>query len=257
MTTQQTASFTDRPQSPTPIPSPRLVFCTCLLAALTLTACGGGESNSGSSASAATNQTVQAVGGTVASDRAQPTAADPGVLRSDGSLVAAAPDKQALAAAVIDPAAVDVGDLLFHDLRLSANGQIACSSCHLEAVGPADATGTKLPLGGASGTLLGMRSAMTVRYLNLTPPFRLSLLGTPSGGYLWDGRADNRFEQAFHGGPFFNPVEMALPGSATAPKALMDLVRSAAYWPQLQAPHRAVLSQCRRADAGGSRALPR
>ena len=88
---------------------------------------------------------------------------------------------------MIDPAAVDVGDLLFHDPRLSANGKIACSNCHLEAFGHADAPGTKLPQGGASGKLSGMRSAMTARYLNLTPPFRLSLLGTPSGGYQWDG----------------------------------------------------------------------
>lgn len=232
---QQTSSFASKPLLPMPSPYPRLAFCTSLLAALALTACGGAETGSNSGSATPTAQTSQAANGTMASDQAQPGAADPGVLRSDGSLVAAAPDKQALAAVVDDPAAVEVGGLLFHDPRLSANGKTACGSCHIEGFGHADAPGTKLPLGGASGTRSGMRPGMTAPYLNLTPPFRLSLLGTPSGGYLWDGRADSHFEQAFHGGPFFNPVEMALPGSATAPKALTDLVRSAPYWPQLQA----------------------
>lgn len=210
-----------------------LVLSAPLLAALLLSACGGGDADGRAQASAA-QASILAADGTLASDRAQPSQADPGVMRADGSLVEAASNQKALAVA-IDPAAVEVGNQLFHDPRLSASGKMACSSCHLQAFGHADAPGVKLPMGGALLNLSGMRSSMTTRYLNETPPFRLSLLGTPSGGYLWDGRADDRFEQAFHGGPFFNPVEMALPGSATQPKALTDLVRSADYWPQLQA----------------------
>ena len=76
---------------------------------------------------------------------------------------------------------------------------------------------------------------MTTRYLNLAPPFRMSLRGTPSGGFLWDGRADDRFEQVFNAGPFFEHAEMALPGSASQPKALTDLVRSAPYWADIAA----------------------
>ncbi len=179
------------------------------------------------------------VDGTVASDTAQPDPADPAIFRSDGTLGTNSGRAQALNVVspqfAGNPAAVEVGEFLFKDVRLSASGRMACASCHLEGFGHADAPGTTLPKGGVNLDLAGSRSSMTARYLNLTPPFRLSTGGTPQGGYLWDGRADNRFEQAFHDGPFFNPLEMALPGSATQPGALTDRVRSGPYWPQLQA----------------------
>jgi cytochrome c peroxidase len=210
-----------------------------LIALLTsaLVACGGGGSElPPESAAEASPLSEGDANGTLASDQAQPSASDPAVLRSDGS---SSPERSKLAVVAgpvqADPAAVAVGDVLFKDPRLSASGKMACSSCHLETFGHADIPGTTLPKGGANLDRFGMRSSMTSRYLNLTPPFRLSLRGTPSGGYLWDGRADDRFEQAFHSGPFFNQDEMALPGSASQPKALTDLVRSAPYWPDLQA----------------------
>jgi cytochrome c peroxidase len=198
--------------------------------ALLLSACGGGDPGASSSSPTAT-----AADATVASDTAQPSEADPPALRADGTSAGTGPDVRALAATVDAPAAVEVGDKLFHDPRLSASGRIACGTCHTEEFGHADVPGTTLPKGGPGVNLLGMRSSPTVRYLNLTPPFRLSLLGTPSGGYLWDGRADSRFEQAFFGSPFFNPVEMALPGDQNNPKAVTDLVRSAPYWNDLKA----------------------
>lgn len=134
-----------------------------------------------------------------------------------------------------NPAAVEVGEFLFKDTRLSGSGKIACATCHRETAGHADAPGTTLPLGGLNVNLPGSRSSMTARYLNLTPAFEFTAWGKPRGGYLWDGRVDDRFGQVFHGGPFFNAVEMALPGSAEHPGALTDLVRSSSYWPQLQA----------------------
>jgi cytochrome c peroxidase len=158
----------------------------------------------------------------------------PPAQRSDTAFKASDGSAEALAM-VDDPTAVHLGDLLFHDPRLSASGQMSCGTCHVEGFGHADAPGGGLPKGGANLDRSGMRSSMTARYLNSTPPFRLSANGTPSGGYLWDGRADDRFGQAFHDGPFFNPDEMALPGSAADPRALTDLVRSAPYWTELQA----------------------
>jgi cytochrome c peroxidase len=134
-----------------------------------------------------------------------------------------------------NPAAVEVGEFLFKDVRLSGSGRMSCASCHAESFGHADAPGTTLPKGGVNLDLAGARSSMTARYLNLTPPFRFTAKGAPKGGYLWDGRVDDRFGQVFHDGPFFNPIEMALPGSAADPSALTNLVRSATYWPQLQA----------------------
>jgi cytochrome c peroxidase len=196
-----------------------------------LAACGGADTPPADAQAAA-------AAGTVRSDQAQPSSADPALFLSNGQPARGTDRIRALAdlgVPVDDPAAVEVGDLLFHDPRLSASGAMSCGTCHVEAFGHADAPGVTLPKGGAHLDLAGMRSSMTARYLNLAPPFRLSKSGTPSGGFLWDGRADNRFEQAFHGGPFFNPVEMALPGSATEPQALTKLVREAPYWPQLLA----------------------
>lgn len=205
----------------------RLALTTALLGTSLLAACGGGD---GGQASATAS--LQSAAATVASDSAQPSEQDPPALRSDGTVDAGTKSIQAV---VDSEATIDAGRQLFHDVRLSASGKMACASCHAENAGHADAAGVKLPMGGPNLTLSGMRSSPTVRYLNDAPPFRLSLLGTPSGGFLWDGRADDRYGQVFHGGPFFNAVEMALPGSATQPKALTDLVRTAPYWPQIQA----------------------
>ena len=203
----------------------RAASAAVLLAAMSalslLSACGGG----GSDAPAAAAATAQAGVALLAADgRATALAAAP------------APGlAQPAARTVDDPEAVEVGNELFHDPRLSASGQMSCGSCHIQMFGHADAPGVGLPLGGPGHDLAGMRSSQTTRYLNLTPPFRLAADGTPSGGHLWDGRADDRFEQVFHGGPFFNPVEMALPGSNAQPQAVTDRVRAAAYWPRLQA----------------------
>lgn len=199
-------------------------------AALLLGGCGGG----GDDAPGPSTETLAAAAAeaqTVRSDLAQPQG-EPAAAVASGRMRALA---AAGGAREGDPAAVEVGNELFHDPRLSASGRMSCGTCHVQGFGHADAPGTGLPLGGANLDLSGMRSSQTARYLNLAPPFRLAADGTPSGGFLWDGRADNRFEQVFHGGPFFNPVEMALPGSAAQPQALTDRVRSAAYWPALQA----------------------
>lgn len=211
----------------------RAPLALSLLASLVLSACGGGSGDSAADAATqAADAEAQLASATVPSDEAQPSESDPPALLSDGS---PAPTVQAQATVKDTEEQVLVGEHLFHDKALSASGKMACASCHQEAFGHADAPGTRLPLGGPELNLSGMRSSPTVRYLNSAPPFRLSLLGTPSGGFLWDGRVDDRFGQVFHNGPFFNPVEQALPGSATSPKALTDKVRAADYWPQLAA----------------------
>jgi cytochrome c peroxidase len=219
----------------------RGTYMAALVASLVLAACGGSGSEA-ADASAGTEMAIAAASSDalVTSDAAQPSAADPGVFLSDGSL--AQQRAQALHAGTdddapppVNEAAVEVGEFLFKDVNLSAGGRQACATCHDETSGHADAPGTRLPLGGPDLNLPGMRSSMTVRYLNLAPPFRLSHHGTPSGGFLWDGRADDRFEQVFHDGPFFNAVEQALPGDARNPQALTDRVRAAEYWPQLEA----------------------
>ena len=105
------------------------------------------------------------------------------------------------------PTLAQVGDRLFEDVSLSASGKLACASCHVEARGHADAAGTFLPLGGADGTHQGLRSSPSARYLDQAGAFGFDAQGRPRGGLFWDGRANNRSEQAR--GPLFNPDEMA------------------------------------------------
>jgi cytochrome c peroxidase len=127
--------------------------------------------------------------------------------------------------------AVSVGEGLFKDPALSASGKQSCATCHDEEFGHADKPGVFLPLGGAGLNLSGMRSSPSTRYLNRAPAFALDAHGAAYGGFTWDGRADTRRAQARN--PFFVAEEMALPGSADAPQALLALVRKASYFNDL------------------------
>lgn len=220
--------------------TPRLLVLSVSLALLA--ACGGGADEAESSESAGQKVALgvaPAATAMEASQDAQREPADEVLLDASGRLAVHGAVNRTRPAEppnlANNPAAVEVGEFLFKDTRLSASGRMSCASCHAETFGHADAPGTRLPLGGKNLDQAGHRSSMTARYLNLTPPFRFRADGTPKGGFLWDGRADDRFEQVFHGGPFFNAVEMALPGSALEPSAVTDRVRSAPYWPALQA----------------------
>ncbi len=87
---------------------------------------------------------------------------------------------------------VELGYLLYFDKRLSADGTIACATCHIPSKGWADQAPVSTGIKGQKGT----RSA---------PPVQNS-------AYMflqfWDGRAKTLEEQAL--GPFINPVEMGL-----------------------------------------------
>jgi len=86
-----------------------------------------------------------------------------------------------------DPRAADLGHRLFFDTRLSANGQVACATCHLAELNFTDGK----PLGEGVGTT--DRKTMTV-------------VGTAYSPWLfWDGRADSQWSQAL--GPLESPVE--------------------------------------------------
>lgn len=86
-----------------------------------------------------------------------------------------------------DPRAADLGHRLFFDTRLSANGQVACATCHLAELNFTDGK----PLGEGVGTT--SRKTMTV-------------VGTAYSPWLfWDGRADSQWSQAL--GPLESAVE--------------------------------------------------
>lgn len=104
------------------------------------------------------------------------------------------------------PTQLSVATALFAEKALSANGQMACASCHTDENAHADATGTLLPLGGLSMMVQGFRSSPTLLYLEANKAFRFEG-GQPVGGFTWDGRANSRAEQA--AGPLLDTAEMA------------------------------------------------
>jgi len=86
-----------------------------------------------------------------------------------------------------DDAAAALGQALFFDTALSANGAVACATCHAPATGFADG----LPL--AKGVGQAGKHSPTV------------LDSARNRWFFWDGRADTAWTQAT--GPWENPVE--------------------------------------------------
>jgi cytochrome c peroxidase len=110
-----------------------------------------------------------------------------------------------------------LGRELFSDPRLSASGRVSCATCHDPhfAYGPSPASPQLRPAGrvGVQGTV---RAIPSLRYMQDLPPFNEhhfdeaideSVDQGPTGGHMWDGRADSLHEQARL--PLFSTVEMA------------------------------------------------
>ena len=112
----------------------------------------------------------------------------------------------------ITNAGATLGRVLFYDRNLSANGSIACASCHLQEHGFSDPERLSRGFGGG----LTRRHSM-----GLT---NARFYGT--GRFFWDERAATLEEQVLM--PFQDPVEMGL----TLPQ-LESLVRAQTYYPQL------------------------
>ncbi|WP_414474604.1 cytochrome-c peroxidase [Microvirga sp. M2] len=86
-----------------------------------------------------------------------------------------------------DPQAAELGRALFFDTRLSANGKVACASCHL----PGRQFQDDQPLAHAIGT---------------TTRRTMPIAGMAHSPFLfWDGRKDSLWSQAL--GPLESPVE--------------------------------------------------
>jgi cytochrome c peroxidase len=86
-----------------------------------------------------------------------------------------------------NPRAAELGRALFFDVRLSANGKVACATCHL----PERQFQDDVPLARGVGT---------------TDRRTMPLAGMAHSPFLfWDGRKDSLWSQAL--GPLENPVE--------------------------------------------------
>jgi cytochrome c peroxidase len=99
-----------------------------------------------------------------------------------------------------DPAAIALGSRLFFDPRLSANGRIACATCHVPARGWTD----------------GRARAMGLSELDRNTPTVLDV--GLHRWFSWDGRADSLWSQSLK--PIVDPREMG--ASAAHVARLLD-----------------------------------
>jgi cytochrome c peroxidase len=106
---------------------------------------------------------------------------------------------------------IALGEKLFFDGRLSANGTVACSSCHNPQLAFTDGR----PVSVGIGNRLGQRNAPTI------------LNAMYNATQFWDGRAGTLEQQAVL--PITNPVEMGQPNldSAVARIAAISEYRQA------------------------------
>lgn len=113
----------------------------------------------------------------------------------------------------LTPQKVELGRQLFFDIRLSADGQVSCASCHDPKLGFADAKPVAEGIGGRRGT----RNTPTI----LNAMF--------NGGQFWDGRADSLDRQAVM--PLTNPDEM---GNRSLDEVVARLQKIAEYSAQFK-----------------------
>jgi cytochrome c peroxidase len=106
------------------------------------------------------------------------------------------------------PAKIALGEKLFFDGRLSADGTVACSTCHDPRRAFTDGRATSIGIGGRDG----QRNAPTI------------LNALYNAKQFWDGRADSLEGQAPL--PITNPVEM---GQPTLDAAVASVASDAEY----------------------------
>jgi cytochrome c peroxidase len=135
-----------------------------------------------------------------------PAAADPRALQERAATVLAAlPERAENPCNPSTPERVELGKLLYHDVRLSKSQEISCNSCHqLDRFG-VDGEATSPGQRGQRGA----RNSPTV--YNAALQFR----------QFWDGRAADVEEQAQ--GPVLNPIEMAMPDAAAVEAVLRSI----------------------------------
>jgi len=128
-----------------------------------------------------------------------------------------------------------IGEQIFRDPSLSASGKLACASCHDPANAFAPSGTSAVQRGGRTGSMVGVRAAPSLRYLQSIPQFTEHYSGEdgvdqgPTGGLTWDGRVQSAHDQARS--PLFSPLEMA----NTSPDDLVAKLRHAAYADQIRA----------------------
>ena len=103
-----------------------------------------------------------------------------------------------------------LGQRLFNDVHLSADGSVSCASCHQ----PSKQFSDDRPVSIGTGGLHGTRNA----------PSLLALGSSDEGAFFWDGRRADLKQAVMD--PFTNPVEMGLPGKTV----LQDRLRGDVHY---------------------------
>ncbi len=108
---------------------------------------------------------------------------------------------------ITSPQQVELGRLLFNDVRLSQHNQVSCASCH------------SLKHGGADGQIVSTGVNSRKGLINSPSVFNSSL----NFRQFWNGRADNLLKQI--DGPINNPIEM----NSSWPEVLDKLKQDSFY----------------------------
>ena len=141
-----------------------------------------------------------------------------------------------------------LGRAIFNDPGLSANGRMACSTCHDPATGFGPNAHTPSPFSDGVPAHQGARAIPSLRYVQYTPRFTEHLIedeeegpgedAGPTGGLTWDGRADTAREQALL--PLFADNEMANTDAAGLARKLASARYAAQFRKAFSAPGRNV-----------------
>ena len=115
------------------------------------------------------------------------------------------PIKMPAASTGVNAAQVQLGQLLFHEKRISKNHDISCNSCHTLSAFGVDGEPTSL---GHKGVRGGRNSPTVLNAFAHLAQF-------------WDGRAADVEAQAK--GPVLNPVEMAMPSAEAVEETLKSI----------------------------------
>lgn len=117
-----------------------------------------------------------------------------------------------------------LGKRLFHDVGMSAAGNVSCASCHAPSHLYQAPNTDSVQKGGLTNTVLGLRSSPSVAYAALQADFALvtNAVGAqvPRGGFMWDGRSTDLKAQVLP--PLLGALEMANGTAATVLAKLLS-----------------------------------
>jgi cytochrome c peroxidase len=145
-----------------------------------------------------------------------------------------------------------LGRAMFADASLSASGRLSCASCHDPAAAFGPNARTPSPFADGDPAHAGTRAIPSLRYAQFAGRFTEHTIddeethgvdGGPTGGFMWDGRADSAREQALI--PLFDDREMGNVDAAALARRVAAAPYAAQFRQAFSAPGRDVF-----ADAG-------